>query len=59
MDERDIDGAGAAELGRHEALRDAMELWASSQDRAPISLAQTREHAPAWYTAATRHLCPR
>ena len=59
MDERDIDSANAAERGRHEALRDALELWASSQDRAPISLAQTREHAPAWYTAATRHLCPR
>lgn len=59
MDERDIDGAGAAKQGRNGALRDALELWAASQDRAPISLAQTHEHAPAWYTAATRHLCPR
>ena len=44
---------------RRAALRDALQLWAASQERAPISPAELHEHAPPWYAAVARDACPR
>jgi len=59
MDDRGTDDGGRTARERRAALRQALELWAASQERAPISLAEVREHAPLWYIAVTRDVCPR
>lgn len=44
---------------RRAQLRHALQLWAASQERAPISADERLEHAPPWYAALDRDICPR